>query len=218
MATRRTTRTQSKPRKSHASRGSGRRPAAKRASTRSSRSGSGSRSSTRSPRAGRPIEWDTDSPEATGLLVHDHEMVKKLLKRLSEAEEGDERMELFRQVETELKVHTKLEEEIFYPAFKEAAEGSEDRRLYYEAWEEHESVDRLLAVIHEAEPESDVFAARCKVLREQVEHHAQEEQDEMFPKARKLLGKERMQELGRRMQQRRQELLPRFEPSVGIGR
>ena len=214
MATRRTTRTQTKSRKSHASRsrGTGRRPATQ-PRGRSARS---TRSARAAPRANRPIDWESDRPEATGLLIHDHENVKRLLRQLTESEDGDERMELFRQVERELKVHTKLEEEIFYPAFKRAAESSEDRKLYFEAWEEHESVDRLLAVIPEAEPDSDVFAARCKVLKEQVLHHAEEEQDEMFPKARKLLGKERLEELGRQMQQRRVELMPRHEASPGF--
>jgi len=145
--------------------------------------------------------------DAIALLKQDHKNVRALLKKLESAEEGDERLELFSQIENELKVHTQIEEEIFYPAFHQASEAEKDEHLYYEAVEEHHVVDMVLPEIRDTDENSDEFAAKAKVLKDLVEHHADEEEAEMFPKARKLMDSSELKELGQHLEQRKMELM-----------
>jgi hemerythrin-like domain-containing protein len=145
--------------------------------------------------------------DAIALLKQDHQNVRQLLKKLESAEEGDERLELFSQIENELKVHTQIEEEIFYPAFHQASEGEKDEHLYYEAIEEHHLVDMVLPEISETDENSDEFAAKAKVLKDLVEHHAEEEETEMFPKARKLMDSSELKQLGEQLAERKMELM-----------
>jgi hemerythrin-like domain-containing protein len=141
--------------------------------------------------------------DAISLLKKDHQKVRQLLKQL----QSDGTEELLSEVETELKVHTQIEEEIFYPAFKEAVESGKDEHLYYEAVEEHHVVDLVLPEIKDAIEGSEEFDAKAKVLADLVEHHAEEEETQMFPKAQKALGAERLRELGEELRQRKQELM-----------
>jgi hemerythrin superfamily protein len=145
--------------------------------------------------------------DAIALLKQDHQNVRQLLKKLESAEEGDKRLELFSQIENELKVHTQIEEEIFYPAFHQASEGEKDEHLYYEAIEEHHLVDMVLPEISETDENSDEFAAKAKVLKDLVEHHAEEEETEMFPKARKLMDSSELKQLGEQLEARKMELM-----------
>jgi hemerythrin superfamily protein len=150
----------------------------------------------------------TNSADAISLLKKDHEKVRGLLKRLeSAADKGDGRAEgLLAQVDREVKIHSQVEEEIFYPAFKEAARTKEDNKLFFEATEEHHVVDLVMPEVHESEGGAEDFAAKTKVLKDLIEHHAEEEEKQMFPKAKKLMGREELQELGRRIKARKQEL------------
>ena len=107
-------------------------------------------------------------------------------------------------------MHTLFEEEIFYPAFRVAVEGKKDEHLYYEALEEHHVVDMVLPEIKGSSKGSDEFAAKAKVLKDLVEHHAEEEEGQMFPKARKLMKAAGLRELGERLQERKQELMGGF--------
>jgi hemerythrin-like domain-containing protein len=136
--------------------------------------------------------------DAIALLKEDHQRVRGLLGQLEEtSERGASRREaLLSKIEQELKVHTKIEEEIFYPAFREAAQKQDDRELYFEAVEEHHVVDLVLPEIKKTEPDSDEFGAKAKVLKDLVEHHAEEEEGEMFPRARKLMDREELLRLG----------------------
>ena len=145
--------------------------------------------------------------DAIALLKLDHQTVRQLLKKLESAEEGDERLELFSEVENELKVHTQIEEEIFYPSFHQSAKGEEEEHLYYEAVEEHHVVDMVLPQIRDTDENSDEFAAKAKVLKDLVEHHAEEEETQMFPKARKLMDASELKALGQQLEQRRMELM-----------
>jgi len=126
---------------------------------------------------------------------------------LEAAEEGDKRLELFSQIETELKIHTQIEEEIFYPAFHQSAQGEKDEHLFYEAVEEHHVVDMVLPEVRDTDENSDEFAAKAKVLKDLVEHHAKEEETEMFPKARKLMDSSELKELGQQLEQRKMQLM-----------
>ncbi|MBB4820654.1 hemerythrin-like domain-containing protein [Pseudomonas alcaligenes] len=139
---------------------------------------------------------------AIELLKQDHVTVKALLERLgSTTERGVKtRTELLRKIEVELLVHTTLEEQIFYPAFK-AAGGKDETIMSAEAKEEHRTVDSLvLPDLKQTSPSSLEFAGRAKVLKELLEHHIEEEETDMFPKAAKLLGKQKLAELGAEME------------------
>ncbi|WP_236207629.1 hemerythrin domain-containing protein [Pseudomonas tohonis] len=139
---------------------------------------------------------------AIELLKQDHVTVKVLLEQLKNTTERGvkTRTELLRRIEIELLIHTTIEEQIFYPAFKAAGEKDESV-MWAEAKEEHRTVDSLvLPDLKQTPPSSLEFAGRAKVLKELVEHHIEEEEKEMFPKASKLLGKQKLAELGAEME------------------
>jgi len=136
--------------------------------------------------------------DAITLLKADHQKVRALLGDLTESSERatTKREELLAEIERELKIHATIEEQIFYPAFRDAAEKADDRKLYFEAVEEHHVVDTVLLELKGTEAGSEPFAAKAKVLEDLVEHHAREEEREMFPRARKLLGRGELARLG----------------------
>jgi hemerythrin superfamily protein len=146
--------------------------------------------------------------DAVTLLKEDHDKVRGLLEEFEQAasKDGDSAGDLLQTIENELRVHTQIEEEIFYPAFRDAAGKKDEAKLYYEAVEEHHVVDMVLPEIDARESGSPEFAAKAKVLKDLVEHHAEEEEKQMFPKARKLLDKDELMSLGERMAQRKTEL------------
>lgn len=145
---------------------------------------------------------------AIEMLKADHEILRALLKKLTDTTERAQktRTELLARIASELSVHTTLEEEIFYPALRETGD-DEAARMYFEALEEHRAVEELvLPDLEKTKPGSEQFSGRAKVLKELIEHHADEEEDEMFPLAKKLLGAEALRELGEEMAQRRKAL------------
>ncbi len=147
--------------------------------------------------------------DAIQMLTEDHDKVRKLLSQLTDTGESAERQreDLLATIEKELKVHTKLEEEIFYPAFKESG-GKEQNRMYFEAMEEHRAVEELVMPdLKKTDLSGTQFSGRAKVLKELIEHHAKEEEDEMFSKAREALSADQLQQLGERMAARKDELM-----------
>jgi hemerythrin-like domain-containing protein len=146
--------------------------------------------------------------DAIALLKNDHKNVKQLLKRLESTTDRNsaQREQLLEKIENEVKVHTTIEEEIFYPAFKQSIRTKSDAHLYYEALEEHHVVDLVMPKIKDADADSEEFAAKAKVLKDLIEHHAEEEETQMFPKARKAMGTAMLRELGEELRQRKQEL------------
>jgi hemerythrin superfamily protein len=146
---------------------------------------------------------------AISLLRADHKKVKGLLEDLAESTERgiQKRKDLLEQIARELKVHTKVEEEIFYPAFREAVAKKDDKKLYFEAVEEHHVVDLVLPELEDTDPSSETFGAKATVLKELVDHHVKEEEREMFPRAREAMDDDELNELGERMAQRKTELL-----------
>ncbi len=148
--------------------------------------------------------------DATKLLIEDHEKVRQLLKQLSESTKraAKSRTELLNKIALELKVHTQIEEEIFYPAFKEASSEPEDQKLYFESLEEHRAAGELvLPDLQETDVASEKFGGRAKVLRDLVDHHAEEEEHELFKRARKVFSKDDLERLGKQLAARKQELL-----------
>jgi hemerythrin superfamily protein len=147
----------------------------------------------------------TKSLDAIALLKQDHEKVKGLLESLERAT-GARRAKLLGQIEQELTVHTTIEEEIFYPAWREAARKKDDQTLYYEAVEEHNVVKTFLPEAASG-ANNEELKAKAKVLKELVEHHAEEEEKDMFPRARKTMERDELRELGERMAARKRELM-----------
>jgi hemerythrin-like domain-containing protein len=147
---------------------------------------------------------------AIQLLKDDHKKVKGLLEELvSTTSRGTKkRSQLLATIAEELRTHVAIEEEIFYPAFKAAGEKSDDEQMYFEALEEHRAAGELvLPDLEKTELASEKFGGRAKVLKELIEHHADEEEKEMFPRARKLLSAAELNALGAQMEARKRELL-----------
>jgi hypothetical protein len=140
---------------------------------------------------------------ATALLKKQHKDVRGLFEEVLEVEDPESRRQLCERISQELMVHTKIEEEIFYPAVRELGEKGEE--MVAEAFEEHHVVDLVLAELPEVDPEDERFHAKMTVLQELVDHHAKEEEKEMFKLAQKL-GKTELAELGERMEARAAEL------------
>src|SRR5687767_5777523 len=137
---------------------------------------------------------------AFALLKADHEKVAGILEKIDETTERavKGRDELFAQLKAELDLHAMIEEEILYPALEETEEA---REITLEAYEEHRLVKQLLAEL-EAEPkDTEEWTAKFTVLKENVEHHVEEEEGEMFKKARKVLSQEEIDELGARLEE-----------------
>ena len=124
--------------------------------------------------------------DAIKLLIDDHDKVKKMFKEYKKlAEKNDEngKEELATQICTELTVHAQLEEEIFYPAVRE---GIDDDDLMNEAMVEHAEAKGLIAQIQSMSASDPMYDATVTVLGENINHHIEEEQKEMFPKVQKL--------------------------------
>lgn len=157
--------------------------------------------------------------DAIELLKADHKKVKELLTELGETTPRavKKRADLLSQIRANLKAHTTIEEEIFYPAFKKAGE-KEEAKMYYEALEEHRAAgDLVLPDLLNTAADSEQFSGRAKVLKELVEHHVKEEEEEMFKDAKKLLSKDELNELGKRMDQRKAELIKKLSGSSAAG-
>jgi len=142
--------------------------------------------------------------DAIAMLTADHREVAAMFKQYEEL--GDRaragKKKLADQICDALLVHATLEEEIFYPALREASRDTED--MVDEAVVEHASAKDLIAQLQEMDPEDDLYDAKVKVLSEQIEHHVGEEEKEMFPKARKS-GLD-LAALGQEMAARKDEL------------
>jgi hemerythrin-like domain-containing protein len=144
--------------------------------------------------------------DAIEMLEQDHRRVEDLFDQFEDA--GDQayrtKGELAERIVTELRIHSELEEQIFYPAARNSPGNTADP--VREAIEEHHVVAQLLDEIEVMDPGDEQFDAKVTVLRENVEHHVEEEEGELFKEARKALGEERLQELADEMGQLRKRL------------
>ncbi len=140
-------------------------------------------------------------PDAIRLLKADHATVKKLFKQFEKTDDEAVKQELAATICNELTVHTTIEEEIFYPAAREAID---DEDLLDEAKVEHASAKELIAQIEGGSPDDDLWEAKVTVLGEYINHHVKEEQDELFPQVKKS-GID-LKELGQRLEARKVEL------------
>jgi hemerythrin-like domain-containing protein len=151
---------------------------------------------------------------AIDLLEQQHREVEELFEEFDSAGENAKKTKerLCRELADALAVHAEIEERLFYPESKQ--ENTEE--ILRESVEEHLSMKRLLADIVEGDVEDEQFDARIEVLKEQVEHHVEEEEKELFPKVKKQLGADRLEELGDEMESMAQELMGAGEPRMQI--
>jgi hemerythrin superfamily protein len=145
-------------------------------------------------------------PNAVEMLKSDHQKVKALFRQYEAA--GDrayqKKQGIAETVFTELEIHTTLEEELFYPAMKRKTD-QDGKDLVAEAVEEHHVVTTLMEELKALDPKDERYDAKFTVLMENVEHHIEEEEGEMFPEAEEVLG-DRLERLSQQMQERKQQL------------
>ena len=143
--------------------------------------------------------------DAIKLLMTDHDEVEALFKQFQKAKDGGAgKADIVEQICKALTVHAEIEEEIFYPAARDAlAEKDED--MLDEAEVEHASIKNLVEQIQDADPDDELFDAKVKVLCEYVTHHVKEEENEMFPRVKKTDLD--LDELGAELMERKQELM-----------
>ena len=193
------------------------------------RSASASRSSARGSRRTRPPadekpegmlarvtkiftgESVEPGPEkATTLLRKDHDKVRDLFKKFENPDDrgGKSRKQIVDQISEELEVHAAVEEKIFYPACRKIGE-AKPKKIVAESVEEHLIVKRLIKELSGLRASDEQFEAKVTVLKESVEHHAGEEERDLFPEADSALGEEQLIELGRRMEEMKRRLQAR---------
>jgi hemerythrin superfamily protein len=150
----------------------------------------------------------TPHQDAIAMLTADHKKVKKLFSefdKLQEEGSDEEKSSIVEQICNELKIHTELEEEIFYPAVRKAIDDSD---LMDEALVEHAGAKDLIAQLEDASPNNDLYDAQVTVLGEQIDHHVKEEEGSMFPKAKK--AKLDTEALGATMLKRKMALMEKM--------
>ena len=153
---------------------------------------------------------DVEKLDAVALLKADHRKVEGLFAQFEEAKGDGKKKALAEQICMELTVHTKIEEDIFYPA----CEGAVEESMLKEAYVEHDGAKVLIAEIEAGGPGDEFYDAKVKVLSEQIEHHVEEEEQRvegMFAQARKA-GLD-MDALGERMAAEKKELIANYKAS-----
>ena len=144
----------------------------------------------------------TDEMSALDLLEEDHSQVGSFFEEYERLEDASEKEKLALQICMALQVHTQLEEEIFYPAVREAIDKTE---LIDEAIVEHAAAKQLIAEIEDMNANDELYDAKVKVLGEQVRHHIEEEEDELFPEIES--SELNLETLGKKMAERKTTLL-----------
>ena len=149
----------------------------------------------------------TAAMDAIALLTADHNRVRGLFARFKEADEADDvaaMRDLAAAVATELRVHTRIEEEVFYPEVRRGSDELEE--TVAEGIEEHHVVDVLLDEVEGLEPGAEDWVAKMTVMIENVEHHAGEEEDELFPAVRRIFSADDLAQQAERLEARKKEL------------
>jgi hemerythrin-like domain-containing protein len=150
-------------------------------------------------------------PEEVGmnaltLLKDDHDDMKKLLSQADDTTERavKTRNALLREIAVKLTAHEKIEEEIFYPALKDHPKA---RDIVLEGYQEHHVVDLIMGELQNLDESDETWGAKFSVMKENIEHHIEEEEGEMFTKARAAFSAEELTELGDRMQEMKEAIL-----------
>ena len=133
---------------------------------------------------------------ALDLMLNDHEALKQLLEKAGNEEQPEAREQLLGTIRAELAAHEQMEEQVFYPALQKHDEAKD---IVLEGVQEHHVADVILDELMAVSADSDVWKAKMKVLKENIEHHIEEEEGEMFEQAEQMLGSQQLEELGTRM-------------------
>ena len=174
---------------------------ASQAATSQTRKNGRSRSSTRSA-GSKSARSRSSSQNALTLLRADHDAVLEMFEKFESASRSDQKQKLATQICTELTIHTMIEEEIFYPAIREAR--GEETESLDEALVEHDGAKKLIEEIQNGQAGEEMFDAQIKVLSEYIKHHVKEEYREIFPAARK--ADIDLDEIGAQLMARKKEL------------
>jgi hemerythrin-like domain-containing protein len=144
--------------------------------------------------------------DAIELLEQDHVKMKKLLEDADATTERGvkTREELFLKIKRELTVHETIEEQILYPALEEYRKAKD---IVLEGYEEHHVADLLMAELENLPFDDERWGAKLGVMKEGIEHHIEEEEGEMFPKARQIFDQAKLDELGSRMEALKKEAI-----------
>ena len=135
---------------------------------------------------------------ALELLKEDHRTVKELFEQAEGSEDEKGKRIIFEEIQSELDTHARIEETIFYPAMEKH---DELKAMVLESIEEHKQIKTLLKEIDNLKSGSDKFEPKLKVLMENVEHHAEEEEEgKMFPKVRKIVSEDDLEALGQELE------------------
>ena len=149
---------------------------------------------------------------AVKMLKQQHREVAKMFKEFEEAKSAGPRRKIFEKIADALAVHATIEERHFYPAVKE--EQTED--ILLESVEEHLESKRVIADLLAMEADDENFDAKVKVLQENVDHHVEEEQDELVPKVEKLIDAETLEAIGETMEETQAELISDGSPRDAV--
>ena len=133
---------------------------------------------------------------ALKLIKADHERLGDLLDEALDTDEPRERADFLHQIRADLMAHEEMEEQVFYPALRAKATANE---IVLEGYEEHHVIDMILDELLDLPEESEQWKAKLKVLKENIEHHIEEEEGEMFKIARQVFDAEMLEELGQKM-------------------
>ena len=153
--------------------------------------------------------------DAITLLKNDHKAVERLFKQFEKAEKADDdetKAKVVDQIIEELSVHAAIEEQVFYPAIREAVPETEDDVL--EGLEEHHIVKWTLSELEALTPADERFDPKVTVLIESVRHHVEEEEGELFPDVRKALGRKRLGQIGESLEKAKESAPRRPQPQA----
>jgi hemerythrin superfamily protein len=145
--------------------------------------------------------------DALELLKQDHQKVKELFEKGQQTKDKKQQKQIFKEIKSELDTHARIEETIFYPAMEEHEELKE---MVLESIEEHKQVKTVLREMARLSPNSERFKPKFKVLKDNVEHHAEEEEEgKMFPEIRKLIDSAELEQLGQELEAAKHKRLRR---------
>jgi hemerythrin superfamily protein len=149
---------------------------------------------------------------AIDLLKSQHREVESLFAKIEKAKTADQKETLFTKIADSLAIHASIEEHHFYPSVKERR----TEEILLESLEEHLGIKRVLSDLLDIEADDETFDAKLKALKDQVEHHVEEEEGDLFPKVKKIFDSEELESIGQAMSDEQGELEEKGNPRQAI--
>lgn len=149
---------------------------------------------------------------AIEMLKHQHREVEALFKQIHKATAGEPRQYLIDRIADALAIHTAIEEKHFYPSVKERT----TEEILLESLEEHLAIKRVIVDLLQTDPADETFAAKVKVLEDEVAHHVDEEEETLFPRVERMFDDEALESLGDAMEATQAELLQTGRPRQAV--